>query len=372
MRSGRGLQTGKCLKLATLACAVALAAFPQKQKKDENQVLQLPKDLPSAIEGEPRHFSFYVTPLSSKGLLSKQVRDALSALTRQAKGDPILKIRAFVAGSGDSRRVRDLVSEVFSDHKQPLPVLSLVQAGGLPEDAQVVLEGIAANRKEVNPQGLVFLSAQPASAGDPTSAVYPLATKSLAALGIAVKAAGSEPTDVVRLSCFLSSLDEVAAIRKIAAQDYPSASAVFVQTQRAPLHSLAACEAVAKLRWNTGERLHVMNPAGLAAVPGASQVALVASPKVVLTGTQVSFGFEEKDARLAFQRVAKALEQQGVSMHDVAFAHFYPLATGIAAQVAKMRGEFFDAGQPPGASLLLFEGLPSMNAGFAVDVVAVK
>ena len=372
MRSRRGENTRKGLKLAVLACGLALVAFHQKQKKEENQVLQLPKDLPSAVEGDPRHFSFYVTPLSSKGLLSKQVRDALSALSHEAKGDPILKIRAFVAGSGDGRRVRDIVSEVFSDHKQPLPALSLVQAGGLPEDAQVVLEAIAAGRKEVNPQGLAFLSAQTATAADPLGPVPPLASKSLNALGLAVKAAGSEPADVVRVSCFLSSLDEVAAIRKMVAQQYPSAAPNFVQTQRAPARSLAACEAVAKLRWTTGTALHVMNPESLEAVPGASQIALVASPKVVLTGTQVSFGFEEKDARLAFQRLAKALDQAGASMHDVAFAHFYPLGGGIATQIAKVRGEFFDAAHPPASSLLLFEGLPSMNAGFAVDVLAIK
>src|SRR5580698_7226328 len=341
MRSQRG-RMGRGLTLAVLAGAVAFLAFPQKPKKDENQVLQLPKELPSAVEGDPRHLTFYVTPLSSKGLLSKQVRDALTALSHQAKGDPILKIRAFVAGSGDARRVRDIVSEVFTDRKQPLPVLSLVQAGGLPEDAQVVLEAIAASRKEVNPQGLAFLSAQSASAADPTAPVAELASKSLTTLGIAVKAAGSEPGDVVRLSCFLSSLEEIAAIRKMVAKDYPNAAADFVQTQRAPLHSLAACEAVAKLRRDTGARLQVMNPEGMAAVPGASQIALVASPKVVLTGSQVSFGYEEKDARLAFQRVAKALEQSGASLHDVAFTHFYPLAGGIASQVEQMRGEFFD------------------------------
>ncbi len=247
-----------------------------------------------------------------------------------------------------------------------------MQAGGLPEDAQVVLEAIGAGRKEVNPQGLVFLSAQPESADDPTAQVGPLASKSLTTLGIAVKAAGSEPADVVRLSCFLSSLDEIAAIRKMVSKDYPNAAADFVQTQRAPLHSLAACEAVAKLRRDTRTRLQVMNPEGMAAIPGVSQIALVASPKVVLTGAQVSFGFEEKDARLAFQRVAKVLEQSGVSLHDVAFAHFYPLAGGIAMQVEKMRSEFFDTEHPPATSLLLFEGLPSMSAGFALDVVAVK
>jgi enamine deaminase RidA (YjgF/YER057c/UK114 family) len=363
---GRGLAV-----LLVLACGLAHYAFPQK-KKDETQTLQLPRELPSVVEGDPRRLTFHVTPLSSKGLLSKQVRDALSALSRETRGDPVLKIRAFVAGSGDGRRVRDLVSEVFSEHKQDLPVLSLVQAGGLPEGAQVVLEAIAAGRKEVNPQGLVFISAQTASGGDPTGPVEPLASKSLTALRLAVKAAGSEPPDVVRVSCFLSSLDEVAAIRRLVAQEYPKTAADFVQTQRAPSRSMAACEGVAKLRWNIGTRLHVMNPEGLPAEAGASQIALVASPKVVLTGTQVSFGFGENDARLAFRRAAKGLDQAGVSLHDVAFAHFYPLATGIAAQVQKVRGEFFDADRPPASSLLLFEGLPSMNAGFAVELVAVK
>jgi enamine deaminase RidA (YjgF/YER057c/UK114 family) len=56
----------------------------------------------------------------------------------------------------------------------------------------------------------------------------------------------------------------------------------------------------------------------------------------------------------------------------VAFAHFYPLAGGIAAQVGKMRAEFFDTEHPPATSMVLFEGLPSMSAGFALDVVAVK
>jgi len=363
---------GKWAKLAVLALGLVLAAFPQKQKKEENQVLQFPKDLPSAVEGDPRHFSFYVTPLSPKGQLSKQVRDALAALNRESRGDTILKIRAFVAGSGDGRRVRDIVSEVFTDHKQPLPALSLVQAGGLPDGAQVVLEAIAVARREVNPQGLAFLSAQVASADDPAAAVAPLVGKSLNNLGLALKASGSEPSDVVRLSCFLSSLDDLEAVRKQVEEQYPTAAADFVKTQRSPARGLAACEAVAKLRVDAASGLRLMNSAQLPAAPGGSQIALVASSKVVLTGTQLSFGFEEKDARLAFERLGKALSQAGASMHDVAFAHFYPLAPAIAAQVEKVRGDFFDPRRLPASSQLIFEGLSSMNAGFAFDVVAVK
>jgi enamine deaminase RidA (YjgF/YER057c/UK114 family) len=52
--------------------------------------------------------------------------------------------------------------------------------------------------------------------------------------------------------------------------------------------------------------------------------------------------------------------------------HYYPLAPSIAEQVRKVRSGFFDTGNPPAGTLLLFEGLPSMDAGFAVDAVAVK
>jgi enamine deaminase RidA (YjgF/YER057c/UK114 family) len=146
----------------------------------------------------------------------------------------------------------------------------------------------------------------------------------------------------------------------------------FVQTERAPGRAVAACEAVASLRWNTGTPLHMVNADGIPAQPGESQAALVAAPHVVLTGTQVSFGYEEKDARLAFERVKRALDQAGASVHDVAYAHYYPLSLGIAKQVRKIRAEFFESDHPPAGSLLLFESLPSMDAGFAVDVVAAK
>ena len=91
--------------------------------------------------------------------------------------------------------------------------------------------------------------------------------------------------------------------------------------------------------------------------------------RVVLTGSQVSYGYQEANSRLAFGRLQKALESSGVSGRDVAFAHYYPLAEPLAAQVRKLRPEFFARSA---GSILLFEGLPGMDAGFAVDVVAVK
>src|SRR4051812_45880174 len=104
--------------LAAVACGLLLSpAAAQKKKKEITQVLQLPKDLPATAIGETRRLTFHVTPLSAKGLLSAQVRDALRALMRETGGNSVIHIRAFVAGSGDLRRVRDLVSETFTDRK---------------------------------------------------------------------------------------------------------------------------------------------------------------------------------------------------------------------------------------------------------------
>ena len=367
----------RAFPLVLIVCGLAVVSAPaqkksRKEKKEElTQTLQLPKELPAWISGDTRHLSFYVTPLSAKGLLSAQIREALRALSHETGSDTVLKIRAFVAGSGDLRRVRDLVSEIFTDRHQPLPVLSLVRAGGLPlEGAQVVLEVTASSRKEVNPHGLVFLSAQPATSANPLEPAGPLATQSLARLRKALEEAGSEPEDVIRVSCFLSSLEGLAAIRQAVATEYPRAAQNYVQTQRAPGQAIAACESVARARTDA-PRLAV-RPGAATGEAGLSQAALTGAPHLVLTGTQVSFGFEEKDARLAFERLVKGLEQAGVSARDVVFVHYYPLSLGIAAQVRKVRTEFFDPAHPPAGSMLIFEGLPSMDAGFAIDVVAAK
>jgi enamine deaminase RidA (YjgF/YER057c/UK114 family) len=361
------------LPALVLALAAGAASQKKKDKEEQTQTLQLPKDLPGSVTGSTHRLTFHVTPLSPKGLLSPQIRDALKALSHQCGSETVLKIRAFVAGSGDVRRVRDLVSEFFTDHKQPLPTLTLIRAGGLPmEGAQVVLEATAAAKRDVNPHGLAFISAQPAMAESPLDAVAPLAANSLASLRQAVQAAGAQPDDVLRVTCFLSSLEKLDTTRVLVAGAYPKAAVDFVQTQRAPNHALAACEAVARLSADPPGLVQMLDPAGLPARPGESEIALVNTPELVLTGAQASFGFQEQDARLAFERLEKELQQAGSSTQKAVFTHYYPLSQSIAAQVRRLASGFFDRAHPPAGSMLLFEGLPSMDAGFAVDVVAVR
>jgi enamine deaminase RidA (YjgF/YER057c/UK114 family) len=360
--------------LATLACGLLavtslyppkLSAQKKKDKEEITQVLRLPEELPNAVVGDTRRLAFHTTPLSAKGLLSPQVRDALKALQHETNGETVLKIRAFVAGSADLRRVRDLVSGFYTSHKDPLPAITLVQAGGLPLDgAQVVLEAVTAAKRDLNPSGLAFISPTVATAEDPLGPVPPLTEKTLAGLGQSLQSAGLAPADALRVTCFVSSLQNLAETRRLVTADYPRAALDFVQVNRAPRQALSACEAVA--------RLHAAPPSQLdfvKATTGESQIALVNAPLLVLTGAQDSFGYQEADARLAFERLKKSLEQAGATAKNVAYAYYYPLSPSLGAEVRKVRGEFFDH---PAASMLIFEGLPSMDAGFAVDVVAVK
>ena len=209
----------------------------------------------------------------------------------------------------------------------------------------------------------VLLSAPVATSDNPLDPAAPLAAQSLDRLKRALQTAGSEPSDVVRVTCFLSSLENLAATRKLVETDYPRAAIDYVQTQRSPSRALAACEAVARLRRDTGQRVSFQPE------EGEPVAALVGAQHVVLTGTQVSYGYLEANSRLAFERLRKVLEAAGVSGRDVAFARYYPLADRLAFQVRKLRPEFFGASA---GSVVLVEGLPGMDAGFAMDVVAVK
>ena len=57
----------------------------RKNADDDTQTLELPKDPPMVAIGETSHLIFNVSPLSAKGLLSQQTREALQKPILKAK-----------------------------------------------------------------------------------------------------------------------------------------------------------------------------------------------------------------------------------------------------------------------------------------------
>ncbi|HEY6342502.1 MAG TPA: RidA family protein [Bryobacteraceae bacterium] len=317
------------------ACALAQSAEGRKKKNEDKepvtQTLPLLKDPPAAVAADSSKLVFHVSPLSNKGLLSPQTREALSALMKLNHGGQIVKLRAFVAGTGDMRRVQTIVSEFFTEKKQPLPVLTTVQVGALPmEGAQTVIESVSVDKvdkKVSHPHGLAFFSGQP---GDS-------APEAIARLA---KTAGGA---MLRVTCFLDSIDRIQEAREAAARAFPSAAVNFVQPLRAGLNPAAMCEGV-----------------GESVIAGAPS-------KLVFTGAQMAFRDQDGDLRLAFQRLEKALEPFGASLQDTVSSTLYGLSAEIAERTRSIATGFLPT--PPGMTLLV-EGLPSLDASVAIEVVA--
>ncbi len=317
--------------------ALATVTFAAKKKPEEiTQTLELPKDPPAVATGETRRLVFSVSPLSTKGLLSVQTKDAVKALLKATGNAQIVHIRAFVAGNGDVRRVPQIVSEALTEKRQMLPSISVVRAGALSlENAQVILEAVTLAKKDVNPTGLDFAESGTVTAPDPSSSPKPLLEKALDQLLAKAPASGT-----LQITCFVSTMGSEAAgmISAISAR-YPGAASNVVMTQRGPYQAFASCQAIRR-----GTR--------------------VTAPKLAFTGTRVAFGQQEKDANLAFQRLDKDLAEAGASATSVVFTNLYPLSGALAELARKLR----QSASP--IAVIPSEGVAAVEAGFAVDAIA--
>jgi enamine deaminase RidA (YjgF/YER057c/UK114 family) len=333
----------------------------KKKSKEDTQTLPPPKELPIAVVADTDRLTFQVSPLSSKGLFTPQTREALKGLLRSSHGT-IVKVRAFVSGSGNMRRVGELVGEAFTEKRVPLPALSVVQVGALPlEGAQVVIETTEVDKKSVNPNGVAFVSGQAAAS----------VAKSIELLRSALRGGGMEAEDALRVTCFVSSLEEQRNAQGLMKENFPNAALNYVQMQREPVMPAAECEAVARARAAAPEPISFLNPPALDKSPHYSQIVLVTSPKLVITGTQLAFGSQESDVKLAFERLGKALSGSNARFVHVVMSHLYLTSGALSAKVRAVRAGFYAGANPPASTMLPFEGLPSLDASFAMDVVAV-
>ena len=136
------------------------------------------------------------------------------------------------------------------------------------------------DKKSVNPNGVAFVSGQAA----------PNVAKSIELLRSALHGGGMEAEDALRVTCFVSSFEEQQNAQGLMKENFPTAALNYVQMQREPVMPAAECEAVARVRAAAPEPISFLNPPALDKSPHYSQIALVTSPKLVITGTQLAFG----------------------------------------------------------------------------------
>ena len=90
--------------------------------------------------------------------------------------------------------------------------------------------------------------------------------------------------------------------------------------------------------------------------------------QVILTGTQLAFGSQDSDLKLAFERLERALAAKNARFDQVVLSHLYVTSSTLATRVLALQSSH------PGArvsTVLPVEALPSLDAQFGLDVIAV-
>lgn len=333
--------------LITAFTATVWAGRKKKEEEPKPQVLPLPRELPRAVSAVTSSLSFKVTPLLTTGHLSSQIHDALNDLIRGTKGSAIIKLRAFVAGAGDSRRVQQLVSDMFTDKKLPLPALTIVQVGALGKDASaVVIEAIVSGRQAVNPNGLAFIARQ-------SAATLP---EALAKMNETVGAAHLAAANLVSATCFTDRLAGYDAERQALASAFPNAAVNLVQALRDPLDTKTTCQGIAQL------------PPGAAPSPGNNaNVTFVTSPQIVFTGLQLSFGAYLDDADSALSRMQHDVQTVHADVRNTVLMNAFSIDPAAASAIEERMPKF----NFPQNTLTVqpVQGLPSLDASLGLEAV---
>lgn len=340
----------------TTCIPVSLAAFQHDSKKYQEpkpQVLPLPTELPMAVTADTQTLDFHISPMLRTGGLSAQIRRSLNDLIRDTRGETIVKLRAFVAGTGDARRVQSEAVSIFTDHKLQLPVLSILQVGGLAESAaQVVIEAVVSTHKTVNPAGLAFITGQYGrNFGDAIGRL-----KESAAL------AKVAPDHMLTVTCFTSAMNDYDARRTLVQSAFLKSEINIVQALRDPASEATMCESVGQLTEAPiqGELVRL----------DRAHTTLVNVRRLVFTGLQLCFGSFLDDAQEANQRLRRAANGAGGNLENETFVNAavqidaFSLTPAAGSALRKMTS--FPVST---FTVLPVEGLTAIDATAGIDAV---
>lgn len=299
-----------------------------------------------ALAADTESLDFHISPLLRTGGLSAQIRLSLNDLIRDTRSETIIKLRAFVAGAGDARRVQAQAAEIFSERKLPLPVLSIIQVGALSEEAaQVVIEAVVSTRRPLNPHGLAFVAGQSGS-------TFPAA---LEKLKHSLHAADVTPDHVLTCTCFTSRIENHETARNEVQNAFPNTAINLVQALRDPANDAATCEAI-------GQLTHPPS-AGPVVWLKTARATLVNAHRLVFTGLQLTFGSFLDDAHEAITRLQRAASSVDAVEAPVEINAFSldPYAGSALRKSTSVPASTF--------TVQTVEGLPAIDASAGIEAV---
>jgi enamine deaminase RidA (YjgF/YER057c/UK114 family) len=315
---------------------------------------------PAFVAVEASRLAFHVSPPSATPV------EAVDALLKLAGKARIQQVRAFIAASEDAEPVAGGIAKRFAGKRVPVPVIAVIRAARFIDPrARVTLESVEEAADARNPAGLAFISGQatqaPFDANGPKIALTPLAVKSVASLRSALSGLNLVPEDVLRVTCFTSSMEDGVKVHGLVAAAFIHAAIDLMQAASAPDNSVVECEAVARLKYKPPDPVQLVNPTGAA----FAQAALVSPGKLVLTSAEP--GVDPGDA---FKRIAEILAAAGTSLGRVFYAYAYPAGPRVLQIYRDARWNFLDRTRAPASTNLPFDGISAPGAAIGIQVIA--
>ena len=324
---------------------------------------------PAFVEAETARLAFHVSPASAK------VEEAVDALRKLAGKARIVKVRAFVAAGpnrdNDAGPVAGLIARRFAERHAPVPVISVIRVARFMDPAvRVALESVEEASDPRNPAGLVFISGQatqgPLGAGGASAPLAPFTEKSVSNLKAALSGLDLAPEDVLRVTCFTSSLDEGVKVHGLVAAAFIHAAIDLMQAASMPANSVVECEAVARLKVKPAEPVFLVNPTGAA----FAQAVVVSTPRMLFTTVAGGSGAGDAAVREAFEGLKGVLASAGSSLDRVFYVYAYPAGAGMLQKYRDLRWDYLDKKRAPASTNLPFDGVADRNAGIGMEVIA--
>lgn len=303
------------------------------------------------VVGETAEIRYQIFNPEPKGTIIDQAK----WIAKNVKGK-VLRYRVFVRTDADV----GLLSTVLR-----APVLSIIRVAGIPVPNQKLsVEAVTTGGR--NAAGLAFISGQGVAKDGVILEMKPLVQTAVTNIDKALTAVQLAPEDVLTVSCFVSSLQDAAAVQTQVTGHYSRASVNVLQIAMPYAKALAECEAVAAAKGPVG----FVYPEGLTKSPNFTQVVGVNTRRIAYSALYGAAPCTADATRAMFTALATDLGKLGASVKDVAFSHLYPNTEDGVNLTRQVRFDFYNKEKAPASTLVNFLGFMDRKPCTGVEVVA--
>ncbi len=359
------------LRLLMLFALCVMGAMAQKPPKEEKpQVLAAIPDAPNAVTITSSHFGLLAVPPEDRGLLSKQVEESLKNLRKSLRKRRLARITAWVGGAGDVRRVSSSIREQLSEWRMPIPAITVVRVGALPDNAsRVAFDVEVEEERPVNPHGLIFLAGERTLSREFRLNLKPDFESVLATLEQRLNAEGAAPAAVISARCFVSLSDDLAGLDRALRQRYPSAQARVMQALRSTPDSFVNCKLVARAAVSSPAALEPKIETLVEGEQPVTTLVKVNTPRLVLTSAQLCFRATDADLALGFERLENTLEEQGTKLSNAVQLSILAQSPELGIRAEQQGRRFLNTRYDPAIFRQTIEALPALDSTISLDAI---